>query len=157
MTQIEVTASAVTAAPPAQLWELVSDTSRNPEWVEATAAVIRSDGPARQGSTYDEINPIMGPFRAKTRWTVIEFDPPNRQVHRSEDVPFARETLVIIDLAPSGDGSKVTVTLRASGRIFLRLLKRQQRKGNERSVRKLAALAARAVQQRNAADSLPSQ
>ena len=68
MTQIEITASAVTAAPPAKLWELLCDTSRNPEWVEATA----------------------------------EFDPPRRQVHRSGDVPFASETLVIIDVAPSG-------------------------------------------------------
>jgi uncharacterized protein YndB with AHSA1/START domain len=150
MTQIEVTASAVTAAPPDELWELVCDTSRYPEWVEAMAAVTRTDGPARLGSTYDEINPIMGPFRAKTRWTVIEFDPPKHLVHRSEDVPFASETLVITDVAPSGDGSKVTVTLRARGRIFLRLLESQQRKGNERSVRKLAELAGRAVQQRNA-------
>jgi hypothetical protein len=37
MTQIEVTASAVIASPAARLWELVSDTSRNAEWVEATA------------------------------------------------------------------------------------------------------------------------
>jgi uncharacterized protein YndB with AHSA1/START domain len=149
MTQIEITASAITAAPPAKLWELVCDTSRNPEWVEATAAVPRTDGPARLGSTYDEINPIMGPWRARTRWTVIEFDPPHHQVHRSEDVPFASESLVIIDLAPSGDGSQVTVTLRQRpslgplGISVLELLKSKNGKGNERSVRKLAELAAR--------------
>jgi hypothetical protein len=144
-------ALAVTAAPPAKLWELVCDTSRNAEWVQATAAVTRTDGPARLGSTYDEINPIMGPWRAKTRWTVIEFDPPHRQVHRSQDVPFASVALVIIDVAPSGDGSEVTVTLRqrpslgALGTSVLGLLKSQLRKGNERSVRKLAELAARGV------------
>ena len=49
MTPIEVTASAVTAAAPAQLWELVCDTRRFPEWVAGTAAVTRSDGAARQG------------------------------------------------------------------------------------------------------------
>jgi len=113
-TMLDVTASAVTAAPPAKLWELICDTSRFPEWVAGTAAVTRTDGPAREGSTYDEINPMMGPWRAKTRWTVIEFDPPNRQVHRSEDAPFASEFLVIIAVAPSGDGSEVTITLRAS-------------------------------------------
>jgi uncharacterized protein YndB with AHSA1/START domain len=149
MTQIEVTASAVTAAAPAKLWELVCDTSRYPEWVAATAAVTRTDGPARQGSTYDEINPIMGPLRARTRWTVIEFDPPNRMVHRSQDTPFTSEFLIILDLAPSGDGSKVTVTLRqrpslgALGTSVLELLKSKNRKDNERSVRKLAELAAR--------------
>jgi hypothetical protein len=90
----------------------------------------------------------MGPFRAKTRWTVIEFDPPKHQVHRSEDVPFASETLVILDLAPSGDDSEVTVTLRASGKSVLRVLKSQMRKDNQRSLGNLARLAARtAVQQ----------
>lgn len=151
MTQIEVTASAVTAAPPATLWELLSDTSRYPEWVAGTAAVTRTDGPARLGSTYDEINPILGPWRATTRWTVIEFDPPAHQVHRSEDIPFASEFLVIIDLAPAGDGSEVRLTLRASpslgalGTGVLGLLKGRTRKDNERSVRKLAELAARGV------------
>jgi hypothetical protein len=75
MTQIEVTASAVTAGPPAQLWELLCDTSRFPEGVAGTAGVTRSDGPALEGSTYDKINPILRPWRAKTRRTVIEFDP----------------------------------------------------------------------------------
>jgi uncharacterized protein YndB with AHSA1/START domain len=149
MAPIEITASAVTAAPPAKLWELLCDTSRNPEWVAATAAVPRTDGPARLGSTYDEINPIMGPWRARTRWTVIEFDPPNRQVHRSEDVPFSSESLVILTVTPSGDGSKVTVTLRqrpslgALGTGVLRLLKSQMSKDNERSVTKLAEIAAK--------------
>ena len=160
MTPIEVTASAVTAAPPAQLWELVCDSGRYPDWVAGTAAVTRSDGPTHQGSTYEEINPIMGPWRVKTRWTVIEFDPPHRQVHRSEDVPFAREFLVITDLVPSGDGSEVTVTLRAHpslgalGASVLGPRKSQTSKDNQRSVRTLAELAARGISQRNAADNL---
>lgn len=149
MAQIEVKASAVIAAAPQRLWELVSDTSRYAEWVAGTAAVPRTDGPAREGSTYDEINPIMGPWRAKTRWTVIELDPPRRQVHRTEDIPFASEFLVIIEIAPSGDGSEVTITLRAKpslgmlGASILGVLKSQTRKDNERTVRNLTELAAR--------------
>ena len=146
-TQIEVTASTRIAATPERVWELVCDTSRYAEWVAATAAISRTDGPASKGSTYDEVNPIVGPWRANTRWTVIEFDPPHRQVHRSEDVPFAGEWLVITEIAPSGDGSEVTSTLRARpalgvlGASILRLLKSQTRKDNERTVRKLAELA----------------
>jgi hypothetical protein len=87
MTQIEVTASTGIAAAPVRVWELVCDTSGYAERVAATAAVSGTDGPASKGSTYDELNPIVGPWRAKTHWTVIEFDPPHRQVHRSEDVP----------------------------------------------------------------------
>jgi len=110
--------------------------------------VTRTDGPARQGSTYDETNPIIGPWRAKTRWTVIEFDAPRRQTHRSQDVPFASEFLVTIDVAPSGDGSEVTMTLRATpslgalGASVLPLRKSQTRKDNERTVQWFAELAA---------------
>ncbi len=149
MAQLEVTASETIAAPPERAWELVCDTSRYAEWVAGTAAVTRTDGPARQGSTYDEINPIVGPWHAKTRWTVIELDPPRRQVHRTEDVPFASEFLVIIEIAPSGDGSEVTFTLRAPpsrgvlGVSVLSALKSQTSKDNERTVRNLAELAAR--------------
>ena len=42
------------------------DTSRYADWVAGTDAVTRTDGPARQGSTYDEVNPILGPWKAKS-------------------------------------------------------------------------------------------
>ncbi len=149
MAQIEVAASAVIATPPERLWELVSDPSRYAEWVAGTAAVTRTDGPAREGSTYDEINPIVGPWRTKTRWTANEFDPPRRQVHRSEDVPLASGFLVIIDLAPSGDATEVTFMLRANssalGAGVLRLLTSQRRKDNKRTIRNIAELGARGL------------
>jgi hypothetical protein len=109
---IEVTASVAVTATPAETWELTSDTSRYAEWVVGTAAVTRTDGPARQGSTYDGTNPIMGPWRAKTHWTVVEFDALRRQIHRSQDGPFASEVLVTSDVAPPGDGGEVTLMLR---------------------------------------------
>jgi len=149
MTVITVTASRTIAAPPESLWELVSDTDRYAEWVEGTAAVSRPAGPARLGTTYEEINPIAGPWRAKTRWTVVEFDPPHRQVHRSEDIPIAGEFLVIIEVAPSGDGSEITVVLQAKsslgplGACACRLLASRTRRDNERTVANLAELAAR--------------
>jgi uncharacterized protein YndB with AHSA1/START domain len=145
--QMEVTASTTIAATPERVWELVSDTSRFPEWVTAAAAVPRTDGPAREGSTFDELTQLMGPFRAKTHWTFIESDPPRRLVWRSEDVPFASEFFVITEVAPSGDGSKVTSTLRARpslgmlGASMYRLIKSQQRRDNERTLKKLAEVA----------------
>jgi hypothetical protein len=36
------------------------------EWVEGTADPTRTDGPAREGSTYHEVNPILGPWKART-------------------------------------------------------------------------------------------
>ena len=54
---------------------------------------------------------------------------------------------MITEVAPSGDGSKVTSTLRARpslgvlGASMFRIIKSQQRKDTERTVRKLAELA----------------
>ena len=68
-------------------------------------------------------------------------------MHRSEDIPFASERLVITEITPSGDGSEVTSKLRAQaalrvmGASIPRLRKSQPRKDNERTVRKLAELA----------------
>ena len=78
---MEVTGYAVIPAPPDRVWELVSDSSRYHEWVEGTDAVTRTDGPTKPGSTYDEVNPILGPWKAKTHWTVTEYVAPRRQVH----------------------------------------------------------------------------
>jgi uncharacterized protein YndB with AHSA1/START domain len=148
MTVITVTASGAIAAPPERLWELVSDTARYAEWVVGTAKVSRPAGQAALGTTYEEINPIAGPWRAKTRWSVIEFDPPRRQVHRSEDIPIASEFLVTIEIEPSAHDSEITVTLQATsslgvlGAALCRLLEPQTRRDNERTVRNLAELAA---------------
>jgi len=99
------------------MWELLCDTSRFAEWVAATAAVTRTDGPASHGSTYAEVNPILGPWKAKTSWTVVEFDPPRRQVHRTEDIPIASEFVVIMEVTPASGGSTVTITLRSTSSL----------------------------------------
>jgi carbon monoxide dehydrogenase subunit G len=78
MSKLDVTASATVAVAPERIWELLCDTRRYSEWVEGTDAVTRTDGPASAGSTYAEVNPIVGPWKAKTRWKVIEFDAPRR-------------------------------------------------------------------------------
>ncbi len=153
MATIELVASADIQAAPERIWELVCDTSRYSEWVAGTDAVTRTDGPASLGSTYAEINPILGPWKAKTTWTVVEFDPPRRQVHRTEDIPIASEFVVVMEVAPAGDASTVMITLRATSSLgplgagLFAVLKPQTRRDNERSVRNLAELASRELSQ----------
>ena len=86
------------------MWELLCDTSRYAEWVEATAEVTRTDGPAAPGSTYDELNPILGPWKARTSWTVAEFEPGRRQLHTSTDLPLLRRCDVIMEHRARGRG-----------------------------------------------------
>ena len=146
---MEVSAYGIVPAPPERVWDLLCDTSRYADWVDGTEAVTRTDGPARQGSTYDELNPVLGPWKARSRWTVTEFDAPRRQVHSGTGLPLTSEFLVIFEVTPESDSSGVTLTLRATpgmgpvGGAFAALMKGQIDRDNRRSVENLVALAKR--------------
>ena len=149
MATLDVSSSETVPAPPERVWELLCDTARYAEWVAGTEAVTRTDGPAAPGSTYDEVNPMVGPWKSKTRWTVEEFDPPRRQVHRGEGIPTASEFRVIMEVAPAGEGSEVTITLRGTssmgplGALMTSVMRGQVERDNRKSVQNLARLATR--------------
>jgi carbon monoxide dehydrogenase subunit G len=146
---LEVTASAIVSARPEDAFTLLSDTARYPEWVTGTDAVTRTDGPAREGSTYDEVNPVLGPWRAKTHWRVVEHEAPRRSVHSTGDIPLSSHFEVVMEVAPEGDASRVTLTLRGQpafgpvGAVFARLMRGQVDRDNRRSVEAFAELATR--------------
>jgi carbon monoxide dehydrogenase subunit G len=150
MAEFEISASAPVPAPPERAWELLCDTARYAEWVEGTDEVTRTDGPAAPGSTYDEVNPVLGPWKAKTRWTVTDFDAPRRQVHSGEGLPLTKTVEVVMEVAPAGEGaSEMTLTLRGTssggplGSLFVTLMKGQVDRENRRTVEAFAELAAR--------------
>jgi carbon monoxide dehydrogenase subunit G len=146
---LHVTASAVVPASQERVFELLSDTARYSEWVTGTNAVTRTDGPAREGSTYDEVNPILGPWKASTTWHVVEHEPPRRSVHTTGDIPLSSRFDVVMEVAPEGDASEVTMTLRGEpalgplGAVFARFMQGQVDRDNRRSVEAFAELATR--------------
>jgi carbon monoxide dehydrogenase subunit G len=147
---LEVTASAVVPASAESVFSLLCDTARYPEWVAGTDAVTRTDGPAREGSTYDEVNPILGPWKASTHWRVVDHEPPRRSVHSTGDIPLSSHFEVVMEVAHEGDAtSEVTVTLRGEpslgpvGAVFARLMQGQVDRDNRRSVEAFAELATR--------------
>jgi carbon monoxide dehydrogenase subunit G len=146
---LEVTASAIVPAPAERVFELLSDTARYPEWVTGTEAVTRTDGPARDGSTYDEVNPILGPWKASTHWRVVEHQPPRRSRHTTGDIPLSSHFEVEMEVASEQDVTEVTLTLRGKpslgpiGALFARFMQGQVDRDNRRSVEGFAELAAR--------------
>jgi len=146
---LEVTASAIVPAPPQDVFALLSDTARYSEWVTGTEAVTRTDGPASEGSTYDEVNPILGPWKANTHWRVVEHEAPRRSVHSTGDLPLSSHFEVVMEVAPEGDASRVALTLRGEpalgpiGAVFASLMKGQVNRDNRRSVEDFAELATR--------------
>lgn len=151
MAERSIVASATAAVPQEALWELICDTARYAEWVEDTKEVVRTDGPAEPGSTYDERNRVLGPISASSHWTVVEHEPPRRTVHRGEGVAIAKSIQIEMALQPVGaDATEVTLTLRYEpafgplGRLLAAaVLHRQVEAGMRRSADALAELAAR--------------
>jgi len=148
MADLAASATASVSAAPERVWDLLCDTARYSEWVAGTEAVTRSDGPARPGSTYDEVNPILGPWKARSHWTVTEFDPPRRQVHRGGGLPLTSSFEVVMEVAALGkSASEITIALRGTapgllGDVFVRLMRGGVERDNEHTVRRLAELAA---------------
>jgi carbon monoxide dehydrogenase subunit G len=146
---LQVIASAVVPASQERVFELLADTARYSEWVTGTDAVTRTDGPARVGSSYDEVNPILGPWRARTTWRVVDHEPPRRSVHTTGDIPLSRRFDVVMEVAPEGGASEVTITLRGEpalgliGAVFARVMQGQVERDNRRSVEAFAELATR--------------
>jgi hypothetical protein len=150
MARLEVTATAPVPVPADQAWELICDTSSYAEWVAGTDEVTRTDGPAAVGSTYDEVNPVLGPWKARSHWTVTEHEPPRRTVHRAEKLSVAAWFEVVMTIAPVGDDAcEVTTTLTAesrygpAGALMTRLLKGQIESDNRKTAEGFAAFAAR--------------
>ncbi|MBA3261813.1 MAG: SRPBCC family protein, partial [Thermoleophilaceae bacterium] len=91
----------------------------------------------------------VGPWKANTHWRVVEHEPPLRQVHTSGDIPLSSHFEVVMEVAPEGDASRVTMTLRGRpamgpiGAVFARLMRGQVDRDNRRTVEAFAELATR--------------
>jgi uncharacterized protein YndB with AHSA1/START domain len=101
------------AAAPEQLWPLVSEPARLPEWFTFASAgeVVNGDGVGRRQRMHGE----WGKKKSEIDQEVVEFDPPRRiaWVHLAERLDgkpaprFAASTRFTIDLTPDGDGTLV--------------------------------------------------
>lgn len=147
--RVELSATVPVAAPPDRVWGLLCDTSRYAEWVEDTDEVTRTDGPARLFSTYDELNPIVGPIRGRSHWVVTEFDPPRHQVHRDERLVTFKWLEVVMLVTPVGEASEFTNVLRGEtamgplGPVVWKALEGSLNKSHLRTGQNFAALVER--------------
>ncbi len=112
-----IVASVDLSQPQERVWEYLCDTTRYSEWVESTLKMVRVDGPARLGATYQERTRISGPWKSTTTWRVTEFDPPHRQVHEGVGVATAKDMSLELTLNPDGDGTQLTMTIRYTPRF----------------------------------------
>lgn len=151
MSERSITASVTVAVPQQQAWDLICDTARYAEWVDGTDEVVRTDGPAELGSTYEERNTVLGPIKTGSRWTVVEHEPPRTTVHRGEGIAIANDVSIEMAAQAVGEEStEVTLTFRyvpafgPFGRLLASaVLHRQVEAGFRRTAAAFAELAAR--------------
>ncbi|MBB2890618.1 SRPBCC family protein [Flexivirga oryzae] len=88
-------------APPAEVWRVVSDLSRMPEWSPQTRKTIIRGGPARQGSLMVNVN-RKGVRVWATRSKVVAFEPDKRVAWKIKE----NHAIWSFDLEPIGDGTR---------------------------------------------------
>ena len=106
------------AATPREVWKVLGDIERYAEWGPWVRFARRVDRPAGLGAAYDERSRLLAPFALGSRWRIIEFDPPRRQVHRAESAALAATYDRVFELASDGDGG-TWLTLRLEYRPAL--------------------------------------
>ena len=91
-------------APAQAAWDLYTDVERSVEWVPFAEEVLYVSGPAGLGQVYRE-RTRLGGISDVAEWTVIEWDPPRRQVQRSTGKRM--DSRLMIEVAPDRAGCVV--------------------------------------------------
>jgi uncharacterized protein YndB with AHSA1/START domain len=89
-----------------QVWAVLEDLNRLPEWLEFASAVEDVSGPGQTGATYTVKPPR--PYEPTSHWTVAEADPPHRQLHTTE-MPIVSGVRSELTITASGDDTTVRV------------------------------------------------
>lgn len=89
-------------ASPQQVWDLYADVEGSVEWVPFAEEILSVSGPAGIGQVYRE-RTRLGGISDVAEWTVIEWDPPRRQVQRSTGKGM--DSRLVIEVEPSGSGT----------------------------------------------------
>jgi uncharacterized protein YndB with AHSA1/START domain len=89
-------------APPQRVWDLYADVEGSVEWVPFAEEILFVSGPAGLGQVYRE-RTTLGGISDVAEWTVIEWDPPRRQVQRSTDKGMDSRLMIAVE--PDGAGT----------------------------------------------------
>ena len=97
-------------APPQRVWDLYADVEGSVGWVPFAEEILSVSGPAGLGQVYRE-RTRLGGISDVAEWTVIEWDPPRRQVQRSTGKGMDSRLLIAIEPAGAGTVARQEVSL----------------------------------------------
>lgn len=94
------------AAPPEEVWALISDLERGPEWSVVTLECqLTSEGPPGLGCTYRSVSKFVA-SKITTEQEIVEWVPPRRMVSRAIE---GAESTFTQTCEPQGEGSVLTM------------------------------------------------
>jgi uncharacterized protein YndB with AHSA1/START domain len=116
-----ITSTIVIARPVSEVFEYILNFDTNgPEWATDVESVEKtSDGPVGSGTTFAQVQKVMGKQR-HTTLKFVEVDP-NRSIKAEAELGPLSPT-VTLSVAQAGDGTQVTVSGDANPRGFFKLL-----------------------------------
>lgn len=95
------------AAPPEEVWALISDLEKGPEWSAVTLQCeITSEGPLGVGCTYRAVSKFMA-SKITTEHEILEWAPPHRIVSK---VIKGAESTFTQTCEPQGEGTGLTMS-----------------------------------------------
>jgi hypothetical protein len=86
----------------AQLWSVLDDLRRMPDWLEFAAALEEASSDKAARGAFYTIKP-RGRFEPKTHWRLTDVDPHRRQVHEA-DMPMLRDVNSTIEIRVRQNG-----------------------------------------------------
>lgn len=89
-------------ATPQRVWDLYADVEGSVDWVPFAEKILFVSGPAGLGQVYRE-RTRLGGISDVAEWTVIEWDPPRRQVQQS--LGKGMDSRLVIAVEPDGAGT----------------------------------------------------
>ncbi len=126
-----LTASIEIKRSPDDVFAYLADLGRHDEWQSSIQETeVQTEGPTRVGSRVREHRkPPHGPAMWAT-YEMTEFDPPRKASFRGIDGPVRVQGTVTVE--PAGEGSRVTLTIDATGhgfgKVILPLVRKEMRK-----------------------------
>lgn len=130
-----VEASKTVQAPVEDVWNLLNDIDRTPEWVTGLErAEINTASPFGEGTIYTDYN-RLGPIIQVTPWHITLFQPMSCQVHVSDSAALPSKMTLIVN--PTENGTHVGMIveyhflpqLRGAGLILEELVMNRLLKG----------------------------
>ncbi len=130
------------ARPPAEVFGVIADMSRNPEWQKGMVSCEwTSEAPHGVGSTYDQVASFMGK-KILTTFEVTEFEEPTRIRIQSIVSTFPLDITRTVEATTNG--SRITAVVKGEPgglmKLFAPLMNRQAQRSIDADYQRLVAL-----------------